>query len=379
MDVLSRVIFPSMNTPSHIRSVAGTLLALAAATLLPADTTKVTTRSITPVAEGIYAIRHPDAPDGFPQGNTTVVIGDDAVLVVDSCYLPSSAREDIAQIKQWTNKPVRYLVNTHWHYDHQLGNGAYADAFPGLDIIAHTETRNQIRGMNPDKVAGYEILTARMKKTLDTGIRANGQALTPEVRAQIEPLYKGRVSIAEEFKSRPGRVPNVTFEKEFTVDLGHREVRVLHLGRGNTAGDVVVFVPQDRVLATGDLLDCPVPYVGGGYPTEQIATLQQLLQLDAAVTIPGHGDVLHGEAGAAHLKLFRDFLLEVTTRVSEAVYRIGIEPTDAEKVHAEVEKLVDFDAWRQKFAGDDKRAQNFFDGFTRPGVVQAAFAETWPR
>src|SRR3954465_15248303 len=82
-----------------------------------ADSSVTTKRTVTKLADGVYMIRHPDAPDTFPQGNTTVVIGEKGVLVVDSCYLPSSAREDIAQIKQWTPLPVKWLVNTHWHND----------------------------------------------------------------------------------------------------------------------------------------------------------------------------------------------------------------------------------------------------------------------
>src|SRR5881394_3336467 len=104
------------------------------------DSVKTSRSQITDVADGVYTIRHKDAPDTFPQGNTTVIIGDREVLVVDSCYLPSSAREDIAEIRRWTNKPVRYLVNTHWHFDHTMGNGTYWEAFPGLNIVAHVET-----------------------------------------------------------------------------------------------------------------------------------------------------------------------------------------------------------------------------------------------
>jgi hypothetical protein len=104
----------------------------------PSDSVKTVAREVTRLAEGVYAIRHPDAPDTFPQGNTTVVIGEREVLVVDSCYLPSSAREDIAQIRQWTKKPVRYLVNTHWHFDHTMGNAAYVDAFPSLAIVVQS-------------------------------------------------------------------------------------------------------------------------------------------------------------------------------------------------------------------------------------------------
>src|SRR5262249_22122129 len=84
-------------------------------------------RMVTKLADGIYEIEHKDAPDHFPQGNTVVIIDDAGVLVVDSCYLPSSAREDIAQIRQWTNKPIRYLLNTHWHNDHNQGNAAYSN------------------------------------------------------------------------------------------------------------------------------------------------------------------------------------------------------------------------------------------------------------
>src|SRR5690348_9679224 len=113
------------------------------------DSGKTLERTVVKLADGIYTIRHKDAPDTFPQGNTTVIIGDREVLVVDSCYLPSSAREDIAEIRRWTNKPVRYLVNTHWHFDHTMGNGTYWDAFPGLSIIAHTETAKQSVGYNP--------------------------------------------------------------------------------------------------------------------------------------------------------------------------------------------------------------------------------------
>jgi len=83
-----------------------------------ADSIATHERTVTKLAEGIYEIRHPDAPDTFPQGNTTVIIGDRGVFVVDSCLLPSSARQDIAQIKQWTDKPVLFLLNTHWHFDH---------------------------------------------------------------------------------------------------------------------------------------------------------------------------------------------------------------------------------------------------------------------
>src|SRR3954463_8284217 len=105
---------------SNRTSLVATIL-IAVSALGFADSIATHARTVTKLADGVYEIRHPDAPDTFPQSNTTVIIGDNEVLVVDSTYLPSAAKEDIAQIKQWTNKPVRYLLNTHWHFDHTMG------------------------------------------------------------------------------------------------------------------------------------------------------------------------------------------------------------------------------------------------------------------
>ncbi|HET9697212.1 MAG TPA: MBL fold metallo-hydrolase, partial [Terriglobales bacterium] len=92
-------------------------------------------RTVTKLADGVYVIIHKDAIHAsWPQGNTTIVIGDRDVFVVDACFLPGSAREDIAEIKRLTNKPVRYLLNTHFHIDHNAGNSAYIEAFPDLEV-----------------------------------------------------------------------------------------------------------------------------------------------------------------------------------------------------------------------------------------------------
>lgn len=340
---------------------------------------RTTERTVTQLADGVFVIRHPDAPDGFPQGNTTVVIGSESVLVVDSCYLPSAAREDIAQIRQWTDKPVRYLVNTHWHYDHQLGNGAYADAFPGLAIVAHPDTRDQILGFNPNWFDKYPAVEERIKQTLATGIRSNGQPLAAENRPRLEAALAGRVAVSVEFNTRPGRVPNVTFAQEMVVDLGGRQVRLLHLGRGNTAGDIVAFLPEEKVVATGDLLTHPVPYIGSGFLRDQIATLQTLAQLEPVKFVPGHGAVLEAPEGLARIKLTREFLQDVTTQTAAIIHRIGNNPADFEKARAELEKAVDFKAWRQKFVDDNPEDQQTFDDFPKAGATAAAFAETWPR
>jgi NADH:ubiquinone oxidoreductase subunit len=117
--------------------VAGIAIGLfAAATPLPGQTE----RTVTKLSEGTYEIEHRQGGGG----NTTVIIGDRQVFVVDTCFLPSAAREDIAQIRQWTNKPVSFVLNTHFHNDHNFGNRIYMDAFPALTIIAQVETKKEM-------------------------------------------------------------------------------------------------------------------------------------------------------------------------------------------------------------------------------------------
>lgn len=221
------------------------------------DHASTTKRQVTVVAKGIYMIRHPDAPDDFPQSNTLVVIGQKSVLVVDSCYLPSAAREDIAQIKTWTKRPIKYLVNTHWHYDHTMGNAEYAKACPGISIIAHRETLNQSVAYNPQWFRNYKIRTDAAKTKADSGLDEKGIKLSDEDRKAQRDLFEARTKVWAEFSQIKDVHPNRTFDTQMNLDLGGRKVQLLWLGRGNTLGDAVIYLPKERIVAVGDLADHP--------------------------------------------------------------------------------------------------------------------------
>src|SRR5262245_60315755 len=144
-----------------------------------------TERKITRLAEGIYEIQHRDTGVGFVSGNTTVIIGERQVFVVDGCFLPSAAREDIAQIRQWTDKPVSFLLNTHFHNDHNLGNRAYMDAFPAVTIVAHAETKKSMDMFGPGSAGREEKTNSRLERMLDTGKTDDGQVLTEDDKKQV--------------------------------------------------------------------------------------------------------------------------------------------------------------------------------------------------
>ena len=330
-----------------------------------ADSSTTTKRTVTKLSEGVFEIRHPDAPDGFPQSNTTVIIGERGVLVVDTCLLPTTAREDIQQIKQWTDKPVTFIVNTHWHFDHTLGNAEYAAAFPNVQIIAQVATQRLITEYNPGAVVRYPSRAERFKKILDSGKDPDGKPLSEGDRKDYQKALDGIAPVVAEMKGVQQLSPNISFDSALNIDLGHRLVEIKFLGRGNTAGDTVIYLPAEKILCAGDLLDHPVPYLYGGIPTEQAATLTKMAELDATTIVPGHGDVLHDKT---YIWLVIDLLNTVNASVEKALNQ-GKTLDEAMEL---VPKDVDEATWRKKFVGSDVEDGEAFDG-TFSSVVKNTY------
>jgi glyoxylase-like metal-dependent hydrolase (beta-lactamase superfamily II) len=295
-------------------------------------------------------------------GNTTVIVGSRDVFVVDSCQFASAAKEDIAQIRQWTDKPVRYLLNTHWHLDHNGGNAAYMEAFPGLAIIAQAQTKkmmdeqvSQMVGQIPANVHDAQQLA---EKVLQSG-KVGDRPLSDAGRKMREHALARSATLLEDVKSFVYQPPTLVFragvspsECDLTIDLGGREVQVKFLGRGNTGGDAIAYLPKEKILATGDLVVHPVPYTFDGYPTEWIATLDRLASLDAETIVPGHGEVLHDKTYIVQL---RDLMKSVVAQV-EAQLRVKDDVS-----LEDVKKAVDVKAQRDAMLGDDTADAGFFD------------------
>ena len=255
------------------------------------------------VGDGVYAaLAKPRTPINC---NAAVVVLDDAVLVVDTHSRPSSARALIAQIRTITDKPVRFAVNTHFHWDHAQGNHAYPVAFPKqVSIIASEATRENLRtlggGRLKDQLAStpgqIAALEAQLAKATDAATQAR---LKDEIAQQKDYLA--------EIKGLELTLPDLTFDKSLIIHSGDRRVVLLFLGRGHTSGDVVAWLPKERVVATGDLLHGWMPYMADSYPKEWVATLDALDKLEFDQIIGGHGTV----KPRAHLTFFRNYLADL--------------------------------------------------------------------
>jgi cyclase len=258
---------------------------LAALLQSPNTTTTGKAYKFDKITDGVY---YATATGSMVTGsNNVVVIGDRDVLVVDTGTTPAAARAFIEDLKLITNKPVRYVVNTHFHYDHTDGNQAYAGK---ADIIAHEYVKTAIQTLNvlqrePYKTSQLTNVPNRIDNLKKQIAGSNDPAAKQRLEQQLKVAEEGWEQL-KEIKPTP---PNVTYSKKKVLNLGNREVQLLFLGRGHTNGDTVVFLPKEKIVATGDLMESQIAYMGDAQFDEWITTLEALKKLDFETDLPGHG------------------------------------------------------------------------------------------
>ena len=260
-----------------------------------------------PVAPNVYFAYA--KPEFFPISancNAVVVLLDDGVLVVDTHSRPSAAKDLIALIRKVTSKPVRYVVDTHFHSDHYQGNEAYLSAWPSsAEIISSELTKEAIEHIGIPRIKN-EIAT------LPKGIAARRDSLaaaSDSLRSALADRIRNDERYLAELKAMHVTLPTVTFDHSLVIRRPSTTVQILWLGRGHTDGDVVVYLPKERVIATGDLIHGSTPYMADGYPYDWIRTLEAVEKLDFDLALGGHGDMLRGkEAFGVWEGYFKDLM-----------------------------------------------------------------------
>jgi glyoxylase-like metal-dependent hydrolase (beta-lactamase superfamily II) len=244
------------------------------------------------VAEGVYLFTTTPYADVGLSGNSVAILSDDGVLVFDSSATPETAATVLSEIRKLTDKPVRYLVNSHWHWDHWGGNQTYQAAFPGLQIISHEKTRELMLTVEPRWNAKglKEDLPQFLDGFEEQIAAAKAENAPPErIKAAEERLAADRNFLAQK-QSLHKIYPNVTFSNFMTILMGSRELQVLH-AQAITTGDTYLYLPKEKILITGDILLSPYPFsIGGTYPAEWLRALENFAALAPNVIIPGHGD-----------------------------------------------------------------------------------------
>jgi glyoxylase-like metal-dependent hydrolase (beta-lactamase superfamily II) len=204
------------------------------------------------LAPGVFAL----TAEGDP--NSGVIVGDDSVMVVDARATPVMAKELVAHIRKVTDKPIRHVLLTHYHAVRVLGTAGYEER---VNVIASDVTRGMI-------------------------VERGAQDMESEIQ-RFPRLFRAKETI-------PGLTwPNVVFHKQLTLWLGSREVQIIHAGRGHTKGDTIAWLPKERVLFSGDLVEYgATPYCGDAHFTDWPGTLERVASFGAQVLVPGRGEAL---------------------------------------------------------------------------------------
>ncbi len=213
--------------------------------------------------------------------NAGIIVGDDSVLVIDSLRVPSFARDLIKDVKDITNKPIKFVIDTHSHWDHSWGN----EEFPDATIIGHKNCYAEM------------------------------------VDVEWNEQWRKKVTSSKDPWSEEGNIvnitpPNMTFETSMQLYFGGRELDLKYFGRAHTSGDIYIHLPNEKIVFTGDVAqDGGVPYLGDCYPVDWPETDNKLASLPIQKFVSGHGPIGDHQA----LEGARDFIHNLVDSIKSAI------------------------------------------------------------
>ena len=309
---------------------------------------------------GIYLFRAPSALDLWTATNVVVVVNETDVTVFDSFTRAGTARMAIDEIRKITDKPVKTLINSHWHQDHWSGNNEFQKAWPGVQIITTTGTRDFMRRMPGGFfAAGLARSVTNSRASLDSAIKsgkvADGKPLTAEARAEREKDIEETASFEREVRALPRILPTVAFKDTLLFWSGSREFRLLS-ATGDATTSAVLYLPAEKMLITGDVLvspesgDGPPPWTTNSFSiTPWLESLRGMERLEIATVVPGQGKAFRSKE---YLQLTIETFDAIIDQVHAALER-GVVGMDA------VVAAVDVDVQGRKYGPNGVLSPNF--------------------
>ena len=360
-----------MRSALGILTLAGTV-ALSGQTAQPPQPA---TRGFTveTLADGIYAVVRREPAGLATHANNVFIVNDEDVMVVDTSQSPALTREVLAELRKITSKPVRYVINTHWHDDHYIGDLVYRDAFPDVDIVAHGRTLRDLPVEGAENraqmIKGLPAMIGKLRKALDQGKNLTGAAMTDEERAAYTSDVEWAERYVREVPGVPVILPTIGVTDRLTLRRGARIIDIRSVGSGHSRADLIVHLPTERIVIAGDLVIWPVPIAGlKSSITGWADALERIRALQPAIIVPGHGPIMRDDS---YLRMMGEMFTSLAQQVDAAVAK-G-ETLDRTR------QIVQLDDWRAKFAAGSQLRAFLFDYYVTGPAVAAAYRDAMDR
>jgi glyoxylase-like metal-dependent hydrolase (beta-lactamase superfamily II) len=320
------------------------------------------------IARGVWVGIRPESVRPPVMGNTTFIISDEGVVVFDGGGMPAMADQVIEKIRSLTDTPVTHVVISHWHGDHNFGNHRFVEAFPDVEIVAHEFTRDVFNSTRINYIDGQrnfkETILPQLQSMVEQRARPDGTAIND---AQVA-RYQRLIDDADVFEAEARRArvtpPTVVFTDSYTIESGARRIELQFLGHGNTEGDIVMWLPEERIVATGDIVVVPSPYAFNMPPRPWAEVLRRIKELDYDVLVPGHGAVQTDTA-------YVDLLIATADNIADQAEQLIASGTPEDDIAA----ALDFSDIEEKFTGGDEQIriayEAWFEGPFRAAAVKA--------
>ncbi len=318
------------------------------------------------LSKGVWAGVRPVSYNSPPTGTALIVIGKKGVFLFDPAGTPLVGERVAAKVAELTDLPVTHIAVSHWHGDHSMGTHKVLEKYPDAEVITHEFTaraiKSPINSFTPPDDEATAATKLRIETALKTGVRSNGEPVRPEMRPYYENVLQYIELINAEIRGLKPIEPTKTFTDEMTIDLGGRKVELRHIGPGNTNGDIVAYLPKEKILATGDAVVRPTPYGFFSHPRSWVEVLKKMKTIPAKTIVPGHGEIMTDTD-------YLNVLIEALTFVADEVDRLAGEGKTLDEVRA----ALDWTRVEERVTGGDPLLKVFFDGWFKTPIVEAQY------
>jgi glyoxylase-like metal-dependent hydrolase (beta-lactamase superfamily II) len=321
------------------------------------------------IAPRVHLISSPDPFHVQPIGNVIAVEQRDGFVLVDSGGSPAAAERIAGFLRQIAAKPVKAIIITHWHGDHALGLRTLLARWPAARTISTAPTQVSLSSPATARFMPTEdqANNAKIRQSLAEGVtylqgRAQDMQFSERERAGYAQAARELAQHSRDLERAARLAPRETFAERLVIEDADAPVEALFLGRANTDGDAVVWLPRQRLLAAGDIVVSPIPYGFGSYPQDWIGVLNRLKGFDYTILVPGHGRPMRD-------RVYIDQLIALLADIRAQVAPVAQAPLD------EARRGVDLRAHADLFSGGDPWKRRWFGAYWTQPIVASAWRE----